>query len=426
MAATNAIRFLLVWFSIAHIPVIDAITEPSDVQALFNLKAALHPASIQAGSCVSTWNFSVDPCENLFGAELFSCGIECGTTSGGMQRITSVKLDNSGYVGTLSPAVGNFSFLQYLQVGENALSGTIPSSIGQLNQLIMLDISVNSFSGALPDSLGSLQSLQSLNVADNLLGGVLPSTLVSLANLIECRMQHNLFIGLPPDLSSLKQLQVLDLSSNRFSGGVPLRLPPNLISLSFKDNVLTGGLTKDHVNGLSPVLSVLDLSGNSLSGSIDASLFMHPFLQQLNLSNNSFTSIINGENVASRGMIVSQMVAIDISNNQIGGMLPLVFARMQMLSSLSLSHNAFSGQIHVSYALKAVAGMVGLQPLQRLMLDGNYLTGPLPPLFMKLLPGSIIASFVDNCLLSCPSTLFFCQGANQKPSTVCRLFKTIV
>lgn len=422
----NVFSLLFVWFLIAHIKVINAITHPSDVQALFLLKAAFDPASIQAGSCVSTWNFAVDPCDNVSGPELFSCGIECEPDNGGTLRITSLKLDSSGYAGTLSPAIGNLSFLQYMLLSGNMLVGAIPSSIGQLNLLTMLDISSNLFTGSLPATLGLLRSLQSLNVADNQLGGMLPSTLIGLASLIECRMQHNLFIGPPPDLSALKQLQVLDLSSNGFSGGMPLRLPPNLISVSFRNNRLTGGLTKAHVDGLSPILNVLDLSGNSLSGPIDASLFMHPSLQQLNLFNNSFTNIINGEKYANAGMIASQMIAVDISNNQIGGLLPHVFARMPKLSSLALSHNVFSGQIHVSYALKAVAGMVGLQPFQRLMLDGNYLTGPLPSLFMKLLPGNIRASFVDNCLLSCPPKFFFCQGANQKPNTVCRLFNANV
>lgn len=419
----SVLSLLMMVLTNVQLVLINAITEPSDVEALMQVKAALDPASMQAGSCVSTWDFSVDPCENLFGADLFSCGINCQSYMGGMQRITTVKLDSSGYGGTLSLAIGNLTFLQYLQVAGNALGGPIPSSIGQLNQLIILDLSSNSFTGTLPDSIGSLQSLQSLNAGDNLLRGVLPGALSGLTNLVELRMEHNLLYGSLPDLSSLKRLQVLDLSYNGFSGGIPLKFPPFVISVSLKSNGLTGGLTKDHINGLNPMLNVLDLGGNNLSGPIDAFLFKHPSLQQLNLSNNGFTKIINWLKDPG-GVIPSQMVAVDLSNNQIAGSLPSVFASMERLSSLSLSHNAFNGRIHMSYALKAVAGMVGLQPLQRLMLDGNYLSGPLPPLFMKLLPGSIVASFVDNCLLSCPSTFFFCQGGNQKPDTICRLFNT--
>lgn len=420
--------FSLLFLSLllACIQVVNSATDPSDVQALFLVKDALDPLHIQPGSCVSTWDFSVDPCDNAFGPELFSCGIECEPGDGGMLRVTSLKLDTSGYAGTLSTAIGNLSSLQYVQVSGNMLGGAIPSSIGQLSLLTVLDISGNSFTGALPVMLGSLQRLQSLNVADNQLGGELPSSLIGLASLIECRMQHNFFIGRLPNFSTLKQLELLDLAGNGLSGGVPLQFPPNLISVSFKNNRLTGGLTKEHVTGLSQTLNVLDLSGNSLSGPIDASLFTHPSLQQLNLSNNSFTSITNGENDASVNVGASQLIAVDISDNRIGGMLPGVFARMPRLSSLSLSHNAFNGQIHISYALKAVAGRVGLRPLQRLMLDGNYLTGQLPHLFMKLLPGNIRASFADNCLMSCPSKFFFCQGADQKPSTLCRLFNVNV
>ncbi|MCO5556728.1 hypothetical protein L7F22_010280 [Adiantum nelumboides] len=418
-----AAGLLLLWLLAAQA---SAITDRSDVQALIQVKAAFDPTSIQAGSCVSTWNFSVDPCDNLFGAEHFSCGIECELNTGGTQRVTTLKLDSSGYRGTLAPAVGNLSSLQYLQVSGNAFKGAIPSSIGQLYQLVILDISWNEFSGALPDNIGMLRNLQIMNVNDNLLSGMLPSTLNSLASLLECRLQHNFFSGLLPDLSSLQQLKSLDLSSNSFSGGVPLRFPPMLMSASFRNNVLTGGLTEAHVEGLNPVLIVLDLSGNHLSGPVDASLFKHPSLQQLNLSNNSFKNIVNGDKDLNGSIIRSQMVAVDISNNGIGGMLPHMFARMPKLASLSMSRNAFSGQIHVSYALKAVAGMVGLEPLQRLMLDGNYLTGPLPALFAKLLPENIMASFADNCLLNCPSKFFFCRGANQKPSTLCRLFNANV
>ncbi|KAH7420488.1 hypothetical protein KP509_13G009900 [Ceratopteris richardii] len=415
---------LFAWFLSALALRTDAITDPMDVQALMQVKAAINPSSIRIGSCVSTWNFSVDPCDNLFGPEYFSCGISCELVGEGtgIQRITSVKLESSGYGGTLAPAIGNLSFLQYLQLGGNAFEGVIPASIGQLHALVVLDISGNSFSGSLPDTLQGLQSLGVLNANDNSLSGMLPSNMNSLINLIECRLQNNMLSGPIPDLSSLEQLRVLDLANNNFSGSVPTRFAPSLISASFGSNSLTGGLTKQNVDAINSVLIVLDLNANQLSGPIDISLFQHPSLQQINLSNNSFSMILNGDRPASVNMAQSQMVAIDLSNNKIEGNLPGLFAEMPKLSSLSLSNNAFTGQIHESYALKALAGMAGLLPLQRLMLDDNYLIGPLPALFMKLLPENIMASFVDNCLSTCPPEIFFCQGGDQKPNNICRFY----
>ncbi|KAH7443904.1 hypothetical protein KP509_02G055000 [Ceratopteris richardii] len=417
---------LLVWFFGAYILKSSAITDPSDVHALIQVKLAVDPSTIREGSCMATWNFSVDPCDNLFGM-YFSCGIACSRDRNGAQRVTRLKLDGSGYSGTLSPAVGNLSSLQQLQIEGNTFSGSVPSSIGQLHQLVILDLSENLFTGRLPSSIfEGLRTLQILNINGNLLSGTLPITVSSIVNLVKCRLQNNQFTGYLPDLSSLKQLRLLDLSGNRFYGSLPLKFPPSLFSASFRNNLLRGGFTKQHVRALNPALVVLDVSTNRLSGPVDASLFQHPSLQQLILANNSFTMLINELSGEDMHMEKSQMVAIDMSNNRIGGLLPRMFAVMPNLSSLSLSNNAFYGQINVSYAIKALSERAGMQPLQRMMLNGNYLTGPLPSLFMKLSPENTMASLVDNCLPSCPSRLFFCQGADQKPISLCRLYNVNV
>ena len=430
------------------------MTHPADVQALMDVKAALDPSTIQPSSCVFTWDFSLDPCDHLFSDEAFSCGINCdkeGEAAAAAEkerllRITSVKLDSFGYGGSLSPSIGNLTFLQYLQVSGNNLSGPIPETVSHLAQLSFLDLSHNTFSGSIPGTVfGSLTSLRSLNLAGNRLSGRWPpdSDNNNLSGLIELRLYSNSLSGsIPSDLSSFKELQILDLSNNDFYGDIPLHFPPMAISISLKNNRLSGEFSQAHVKGLSPLLNVLDLSGNNLSGPLDISLFKHPSLQQLNLSYNAFTDIADGSEDSARSVKPanssvntttgdddgnvnkSEMVAIDLSYNHISGSLPTIFASMERLASLSLSHNAFSGRIEPMYALKALAGIVGLEPLRRLMLDGNYLSGPLPPLFMRLLPNNIVASFVDNCLLNCPSRFFFCQGGSQKPDNICRIFDT--
>ena len=428
------------------------LTHPSDVQALMDVKAALDPSTIQPGSCVITWDFSLDPCDHLFSDEAFSCGINCekegeAAEKEGLLRITSVKLDSFGYGGSLSPSIGNLTFLQYLQVSGNNLSGPIPEAVSHLAQLSFLDLSHNAFSGSIPGPIfGSLTSLRSLNLAGNCLSGRWPpatDNTNNLSGLTELRLYSNSLSGsIPSDLRSFKELQILDLSTNAFYGDIPLHFPPMAISISLKNNRLSGEFSQAHVKGLSPLLNVLDLSGNNLSGPVDISLFKHPSLQQLNLSYNAFTDIADGSEDSTRSgksgnssvntttgaddgnANKSEMVAIDLSYNHISGRLPTIFASMERLASLSLSHNAFSGRIEPVYALKALAGIVGLEPLRRLMLDGNYLSGPLPPLFMRLLPNNIVASFVDNCLLNCPSRFFFCQGGTQKPDNICRIFDT--
>eukprot|EP00249_Psilotum_nudum_P031957 c47013_g1_i1 orf=140-1486(+) len=397
---------------------VNAVTNPLDIQALMRVKAAVDPETIQISSCLGSWDFSLDPCDNRFG-QIFTCGFDCTLNAAGMQRVTSLQFDSSGYRGTLSPFISNMTALQHLQVSGNALGGVIPDSIAQLTQLTSLDLSSNSITGRIPVSLGSLRRLEILNLANNLLEGSIPVSLNDLRGLTELRMNNNRLNGLVPALSGLKQLRLMDLSNNALSGGIPLQMPPSISSLCLKNNQLVGNLPTSV--GELQELNVLDLSDNQLTGTVDASLFAHPSLQQVNLSNNRFTMLL----VPDSSRLNSQMIALDLSYNVISGSLPAYFATMTKLSSLSLRNNFFTGVIPIQYALKAVGVRGGIEQLQRLMLDGNYLTGPLPSPFMNLLPGSMVASFIDNCFHNCPSRLFFCQGGRQKAEDLCRLFDTV-
>merc|ERR1711915_1164280 len=90
----------------------EARTVAGNVEALKALKDSVDVNSIQAGSCLSSWNFSADPCDSAFG-KLFTCGLRC---DGG--RVTELTLGESGYNGTLPPDVGtqqNLCFKQYLK-----------------------------------------------------------------------------------------------------------------------------------------------------------------------------------------------------------------------------------------------------------------------------------------------------------------------
>jgi len=223
-------------------------------------------------------------------------------------------------------------------------------------------------------------------------------------------LSHNRLSGVIPPLGGMISLDNLDLSFNGLVGGIPSQLPRSLSQLTLKSNLLRGNLPLS-LSSLSE-LGVLDASINRLSGAIDGSLFAHPSLQQLNLSNNSFSAIsvlnVSGKN--------SQIVAVDIGFNRITGSLPPNFSTLDSLASLTLRYNQFQGSIPVEYGVKA---MNSSRPLARLFLDGNYLIGGVPPDFLRLSPDKISGSFANNCLKSCPSSLLLCQGA-QKPASLCK------
>lgn len=387
-----------------------ATTLESDIEALILVKKGVDAASIGTTTCLGSWDFSVDPCD-FRSTRQFVCGIRCDVkTREGKSRVTSLALDGVGYEGYLHPAIGNLTELTELDVAGNAFHGSIPESIAGLSKLTRLDLSQNMLSGPLTLSLGKLGSLQVLSISGNMVSGSVPGSLNNLKDLMRLDLSHNRLSGVIPPLGGMINLDNLDLSFNGLVGGIPSQLPRSLSQLTLKSNLLRGNLPLS-LSSLSE-LGVLDASINRLSGAVDGSLFAHPSLQQLNLSNNSFSAIsvlnVSGKN--------SQIVAVDIGFNRITGSLPPNFSTLDSLASLTLRYNQFQGSIPVEYGVKA---MNSSRPLARLFLDGNYLIGGVPPDFLRLSPDKISGSFANNCLKSCPSTLLLCQGA-QKPASLCK------
>lgn len=388
----------------------EARTVAGDLEALKALKDSVDANSIKAGSCLSSWNFSADPCDSAF-SELFTCGLRCDG-----ERVTEVTLDESGYNGTLSPDIGQLSSLQILDLSSNAFHGPIPFSIGNLTALVRLLLSHNSFSGNIPGSLAALSNLEQLSLDYNMLNGPIPATFSNLTSLVQLELNGNNLSGEFPLLNALGKLKFLDGSNNRFSGPVPAGLPPSLVELIFRNNGLSGEL-RLNLAELS-MLQVVDLNHNELTGPLPSGFFDHPALQQLTLSYNRFTSL----QVPGSYGTDSQLIEVDLSSNRIRGPLPVFMATMPRLSSLSLQYNYFTGIIPLQYAKRVSASIAGKQPLVRLFLAGNFLFGEIPAPFLNLSSNEVNVTFGDNCLLDCPESFFFCQGGDQKAISTCRAF----
>ncbi|XP_048492494.1 MDIS1-interacting receptor like kinase 2 [Beta vulgaris subsp. vulgaris] len=364
-----------------HLPFSISTTATADIAALKSLKTFIKPSSIPPSSCISTWDFSSDPCLTPKRTH-FICGLTCSPDS---TRVISITLDSVGYSGSLTPYISQLTQLVLLDLGQNSFHGTIPSSLSSLSLLQSLSLSYNSFTGPLPSSIGNLKSLQDLDLSNNLLSGSIPNTLFSLSHLTR-----------------------LDLSFNKFSGTLPAKLPPNLHELAIKANSLSGTITKTSFTELTQ-LETVELSGNSFTGVLQSWLFQLPALQQINLSNNSFT----GVEIWRVGKKLSSLVAVDLGFNKIEGYLPVNLSEYPVLASLSLRYNRLRGPIPLQYSKKS--------NLKRLFLDGNYLSGTPPAGFFTGVgeESPVIGSFGDNCLLRCPPKSELCLPL-QKPMSVCK------
>ncbi|XP_054790912.1 probably inactive leucine-rich repeat receptor-like protein kinase IMK2 [Prosopis cineraria] len=365
---------------LAHLSLFQARTLSSDLQALKAFKASITPSSIPPSSCLASWNFTDDPC-SLPRRSSFVCGLSCSPDS---TRVTQITLDPAGYSGSLTSLVSQLTRLITLDLSDNSFSGQIPPSLSSLSNLQSLTLRSNSFSGSIPPSIINLQSLQSLDLSHNSLSGSLPSSMISLAG-----------------------LRRIDVSFNKLTGPLPKLLPPTLIELALKGNLLSGSLSKFTFEKLHQ-LEVVELSENMLAGKIEAWFFQLPSLQQVDMANNSFTGVEISRPVGGN----SDLVAVNLGFNKIQGFAPANFAAYPVLSFLSLRYNSLRGTIPLEYSQS--------KSMRRLFLDGNFLMGKPPAGFFSGNGGaSLSGSFGDNCLQSCPASSQLCTPA-QKPSSVCK------
>ncbi|CAH9135268.1 unnamed protein product [Cuscuta epithymum] len=128
--------------------------------------------------------------------------------------------------------------------------------------------------GEIPqNTLGKLNGLRVLSLRSNVIYGTLPSDLTSLPELRNLFLQHNNLSGQIPTFP--KQLSILDLSYNSFSGTIPPSVIQNLThltALNLQNNSLSGPIP----NITLPRLKHLNLSYNHLNGSIPSSLQKFP------------------------------------------------------------------------------------------------------------------------------------------------------
>ncbi|KAD6454229.1 hypothetical protein R6Q59_016065 [Mikania micrantha] len=360
--------FLLLLLSTTVTAIITTV--PSDITALKALKSAIDPTTIPSYTCLHSWDFTSDPCSPPHVTH-FLCGLTCSGN-----RVTQLTLDPAGYAGTLPALVSLLTQLITIDLSDNRFHGPIPSSVFFLPNLQTLILGSNSFSGVISPAISNLKKIRTLDISHNLLSGSLPNS-----------------------LSALTELTRLDLSFNKLTGSIP-ELPKNLVQLALKGNSLSGYLQKQSFTW-STQLEVIEISDNSLAGTIPGWFFLTPSLQQVNLANNSFTG------VQILKPVNSNLVAVNLGFNKLAGYPPFNFSAYPMLASLTLSYNKLIGRIPWEYS-----------KFSRLFLDGNFLIGsPAKAFFSR--NTSISGSLGDNCLKICPVWSELCLKS-QKPWSICQ------
>ncbi|KAI3876648.1 hypothetical protein MKX03_027670 [Papaver bracteatum] len=236
----------------------------------------------------------------------------------------------------------NTNRINELTVFQGEISGQIPSSVGDLPYLETVVFKhLTNVTGTIPPSITKLKRLIMLDLTHLSLSGPVPNFLNQLTNLKYFDLSFNQFSGsIPPSLSELKNLESIDLSRNRLTGLIPEsfgKFPgPVIPHLFLSHNQLSGPIPKS-LGALD--YGRIDLSRNRFAG--DASLFFnakHGLTSYIDLSRNQF------EFDLSKVKFPKSLTWLDLSHNKIFGRIPEEIKGLE-LQMLNVSYNRLCGKI---------------------------------------------------------------------------------
>ena len=159
-----------------------------------------------------------------------------------------------------------------LSLVDRGLTGRIPRELNSLFGLERLILTANTLTGKIP-SLPNLKNLELLEIGSNRLSGQIRESLSRLSKLEALYLHNNKLSGeIPPELGDLDNLTSLAVSGNRVSGKIPPELGKlkKLGKMSLADNRLVGEIPPELTE--IPDLEGLYLSGNRLTGCIPQEL----------------------------------------------------------------------------------------------------------------------------------------------------------
>ncbi|XP_049358740.1 receptor-like protein Cf-9 homolog [Solanum verrucosum] len=274
-----------------------------------------------------------------------------------------LDLGSNSLEGTIPLCLGEISILRILDLSNNSLSGTLNTNFSIGNYLGVIKFDGNKLEGKVPQSFINCKYLKVLDLGNNELNDTFPEWLGALPELQLLNLRSNKFYGPIKDSRTdnlFAQIRIIDLSSNGFSGDLPVSLFENFEAMKiigekngtreyvadyfsdFYSNsfiVTTKGLELQFPRVLTTNI-IINLSNNKFEGHIPSIIGDLIGLRRLNLSHNCLEGIIP----ASLNQL-SVLESLDLSSNEIGGEIPQQLASLTSLEVLNLSHNHLVGCI---------------------------------------------------------------------------------
>ncbi|EAY80343.1 hypothetical protein OsI_35513 [Oryza sativa Indica Group] len=302
IAATGQFLLVLMACSVIQIVCQSLHGNETDRLSLLDFKNAIILDPQQA---LVSWNDSTQVCswEGVF------CRVKAPN------HVVALNLTNRDLVGTISPSLGNLTFLKHLILTGNAFTGQIPASLAHLHRLQTLSLAANTLQGRIPN-LANYSDLMVLDLFRNNLAGKFPADLPH--RLEKLRLSFNNITGtIPASLANITTLKYFACVNTSIEGNIPDEFSKlSALEILYLDiNKLTGSFPEAVLN--ISALTGLSFAINDLHGEVPPDLGPIPdslsnlkYLGQLDLSFNH----LNGE-VPTKG-IFKNATAVQIDGNQ--------------------------------------------------------------------------------------------------------------
>uniref|UniRef100_A0A804KV85 non-specific serine/threonine protein kinase n=1 Tax=Musa acuminata subsp. malaccensis TaxID=214687 RepID=A0A804KV85_MUSAM len=347
-----------------------ATSGATDKEVLLELKSHLEAKNPIRQGPYARWNQSdPSPCDWL------------GITCDGADRVVGVDLAESNISGELFPHFYLLTELAHLDLSSNTISGPIPADLNRCSGLKYLNLSHNLLDGQL--NLTGLINLETLDLTLNRFNGGIRSSFPAIClNLVTLNLSANSFSGdITGCFDECPKLQYFDLSSNQFTGPI-WRGFPKLREFSVSENNLTGDFpSSTFTSGCD--LEILDLSANKLSGTFPSSIANCSKLTSLNLWGNAFIGAVPS-GIGS----LSELNALNLGKNSFDRIIPEELLNCSKLVFLDFSKSNFGGDVQEIFGR--------FTTLDYLILQGNQYTGGIESSGILKLPNLVRLDLSKN------------------------------
>ncbi|MEP5338341.1 MAG: T9SS type A sorting domain-containing protein, partial [Algibacter sp.] len=312
-------------------------------------------------------------------------------------HVISIDLFNNNLSGVIPEEISGLKYLKTLTLNSNNISGNIPANINLLTDLESLDLSSNLLSGTIPTVISELQQLKKFSIGNNNFGGTIPTVLSDFIALEYLDISSNSFNKVEKKLYYDFTNTYIDLRNQTINSNTQLNLEEdqfkvelgNIVKYDLENNnynaknnfvLLVNDVihTSTITNELGEVIfenvrigeipSDAKISIRQTTGTFRNTQFNFtgiedksdiPVLEQEYLALVDLYNQLNGDewfnkwDVSSNNLHTNKwfgvsiydghVVAINLSLNNVTGIVPDIFNNLPYLNTLNLSSNKLTG-----------------------------------------------------------------------------------